>query len=77
METTELKNNIKKTAWAKRFKKKAAIISDLVVDIYKTDEYKNLWVVVPEIEPDFWLDCFKKRSDAVALCKKMNWRIIE
>ena len=48
METTELKNNIKKTAWAKRFKKKAAMDYDRAIQL----------------------------ADAVALCKKMKWRML-
>ena len=26
---------------------------------------------------DFWLDAFKYKKDAVALCKKMGWRVVK
>ena len=79
--------NIEKTAWAKRFKKEDSMsyeraielvsVPDLVVDIYQTDETgEKVWAIVPEDDPEFWLDAFKRKQNAVSLCKKMNWRIM-
>ena len=33
--------------------------------------------VVSMSDEEFWLDAFKYKKDAIALCKKMGWRVVK
>lgn len=76
--------NIEKTVWAKKLKKEEHISlynraieiasdPDLQVDIYKTDETGE-WVWAVSADDCFWLDSFKTKKEAIALCKTMGWK---
>lgn len=96
------RNELKKTAWAKRFKQEApseykaaidfAMTPDLDVIVYKdTIEThcfdkglvtKAVWAVAIsetdlQLDNSFWMDAFKLKKTAVALCKEMNWKIVK
>ncbi len=49
----------------------------LRVFIRPTDEngYRQ-WAICVEEKPDFWMDAFDTRTQAVALCKTMTWKMV-
>lgn len=79
------KQQIEKTSWAKEFKREClkyysdalqfALRTPLFVDIYKTDETGELLWVIQVKETTFWMDGFKTKKEAVALCKEMGWKV--
>jgi hypothetical protein len=38
---------------------------------------KGDWVIARPDEPDWWLWSYRNREDSVALCKLMQWEIVE
>ena len=49
----------------------------LRVFIRPTDENgERQWTIYVEEEPDFWMDAFDTRTQAVALCKTMKWKMV-
>jgi hypothetical protein len=34
------------------------------------------WVICVEERPEFWMDAFEIRSEALALCKLMGWKVV-
>jgi len=89
------RKELRKTAWAKRFKKgvaesyvydeaiRLAMKPGLEVLVYKSTALETpVWAIsVQETNsrPDdnFWMDAFKLKKDALALCKEMGWRVVE
>jgi hypothetical protein len=81
------KTELKKTKWAKEFKKECpdqyeealelALNPDLRVFIQKSDASGIvLWAVsTGELNPEFWLDAKKTKKEALALCKEMGWKV--
>jgi hypothetical protein len=76
------RNQIVRTAWAKRFKAndpgtyayaiKLACERGLVFEIVRTNESGPwLWVIAHR---GFWMDGFKTQKAAVDLCKRMGWK---
>ncbi len=73
--------------WAKSFKRmcsleyqkalKLAMSKDAVFYVYKTKEVMNgrSWAISPTPFGDFWMDCLRTKKAAVALCKRMGWKI--
>ena len=57
---------------------KFAMVPDLAVEIIRSDEAWEAgdyhWVI-KVIGEDFWMESFKKKREAISLCKKMNWTI--
>jgi len=50
---------------------------DLCVDIIRTDETGEVqWVIVPEVDPEFWLDSFASKTAALTFCRKIGWRLL-
>jgi hypothetical protein len=35
------------------------------------------WAITRENDPDWWLWAYRSREDSVALCKLMQWEIVE
>jgi hypothetical protein len=35
------------------------------------------WAITREHDPDWWLWAYRSREDSVALCKLMQWEIVE
>ena len=83
---------LKKTAWAKRVKKEShsvyleamnlAAKVGLEVLIYKSTALETpIWAisVYDGTDPDdnFWMDAFKTKREALALCKEMGWKVIK
>ena len=77
------------TAWAGEFKADSPVSypealayarrKDLRVHIYKTDEAGEvLWAIVVVDEDgtgDFWMDAKPTKKDAIALCRRMRWKV--
>ena len=81
------KEQLDKTKWAKGFKKDSpvsysralqyALQEPLYVHIYKNAESGTLLysIVASGDDIGFWMDSYKTKKEAVALCKKMGWKI--
>ena len=82
--------DIEKTEWARRFKAGApyqydealaiaARLSWVVLEHRDDHSAKDdcLWVILPDVNPEFWLDATPTKDEAVALCKTMGWAIKE
>jgi len=78
---------LENTDWARRFKVDApasyrqgidlAMQPGLRVFFRHTDKNgEPMWAICVEEAPDFWMDAFEKRLEAVALCKAMGWRVV-
>ncbi len=77
------------TAWAREFKADSPVsypealtyarCEDLRVYVRKTDEAGEvLWVIVVVDEGgsgDFWMDAKPTKKDAIALCRRMRWKV--
>lgn len=75
-------SELKKTDWAKTFKKENPRDYDLALEIaqeenleviiHKTDETGNWqWAIAVG---SFWLDSFKTKKEAKEMCKVMGWK---
>ena len=74
------------TAWGSQFDPsqliktaiKHLIRSNFQVELYPNTEtgYKR-WAIVTESDPTFWIDSFRTKKEAVALCKEMEWEVLE
>jgi len=81
------RKQLEKTKWAKTFLQEcpsaysqaiAMVLSPyLWVSIERRDfEDRADWVIiVGDSDPEFWLEISKTKKEAVALCKKMKWRL--
>lgn len=81
------KEELEKTEWAIEYKKcgspsyyialRYASQTPLFVNIYRTDESGEMvWAI--QVDGDtFWMDAKKTKKEAINLCKKMGWKIIE
>ena len=79
---------LKRSAWARRFKAacpsqydEALVLAQNtgMVRIEQRDDHcakgDFTWAVIPEANPEFWLDGLPTRSKAVALCARMDWPV--
>jgi len=79
---------IKSTSWARKFKRECPLQYDEAIYYASQHECRVAIIYSNELDPDvmeyaivvegteFWLDAFTTREEAVKLCNKMNWRII-
>ena len=79
---------IDQTAWAARFKagapyqlKEALDIAERLnwVVIEHRDDHSAkgdlLWAILPDVNPEFWLDATPTKDEAIAICESMGWPI--
>lgn len=82
--------NLKRTGWARRFKREAPYhyaealsIAERLhwVVLERRDDHSAkgdyLWAILPDIEPEFWLDATPTRAEAQAICAALGWPIKE
>ena len=82
--------NIEQTDWARRFKAGApyqyeealgiAARLNWVVLEHRDDHSAKgdyLWAILPDCNPEFWLDALSTKEEAIAVCKAMSWKIKE
>ncbi len=78
---------IESSDWATRFRADApvsyrqgldfAMSPTLRVFLKHTDENgEPQWAICVEEMPDFWMDAFEVKAEAIALCKAMGWKIV-
>lgn len=79
---------IKSTAWAKKFKRECPSAYDDAMDYASQPEVKVFIIKNNELDEKvlmysieipmthFWMDSFPTREEAVKLCEKMGWEII-
>ncbi len=77
-------DNIENTPWAKKFYKINPIDYNQGIDLarnpnldlflYHNKETDN-WLWSISTEDNFWMDSFKTKKEALALCKKMGWKL--
>lgn len=79
---------IKRSAWARRFRaacryqyKEAIALAQNVgqVVIEQRDDHSAkgdfTWAIIPDANPDFWLDGLDTKQKALALCGRMQWPV--
>lgn len=79
---------IKRSAWARRFQAacpsqydEAIMLAQNVgtVTIEQRDDHSAkgdyTWAIIPETNPEFWLDGMASREKAIALCTRMQWPV--
>lgn len=77
-----------RTDWAKDFRfncsdqyARAIEISQTLncVSVTQKDDHSfkgdYLWVVIPDIDPEFWLAAKETKEEAEALCREMGWSV--
>ncbi|EKD98129.1 MAG: hypothetical protein ACD_23C00570G0004 [uncultured bacterium] len=82
------REQIESSDWAKRFQAacptsyiEAIDLAERVlwVCVEQRDDHSSrgdyLWAVIPEIEPEFWLDALPTKRKAMAVCREMGWQI--
>ncbi len=82
--------DIEKTEWARRLKAGApfqyaeamaiaARLSWVALDHRDDHSAKGdlLWAILPDVDPEFWLDATPTKEEALGLCKSMGWNIKE
>jgi len=80
------RKEIEKTPWARRFKRSAPVSYRKAIDYASNPETEYflehtnetgemLWHIVVD-DTDFWMDSFKRKEHADALCKQMGWKVI-
>lgn len=80
--------SIEKSAWAARFKacapfqfKEALEVAERLnwVVIEHRDDHSAkgdcLWAILPDVNPEFWLDATPTKDEAIAICEAMGWLI--
>ncbi len=79
---------IKSTAWARKIKRECAYAYDDAMAYASQPEVRVNIIHSNELDGEhfeyaieveytqFWLDAFQTREEAVKLCSKMNWSII-
>ena len=80
--------SIEQSAWAARFKagapyqlKEALDIAERLnwVVIEHRDDHSAkgdcLWAILPDVNPEFWLDATPTKDEAIAICEAMGWPI--
>lgn len=80
--------NIEQTEWARRFKAGApfqyeealavaASLTWVVLDHRDDHSAKGdlVWAILPDVNPEFWLDATTTKEEAIAVCKEMGWTI--
>ena len=82
---------IKNSDWAKNFMEESPTSYDQAIkyacsDNFSVDLYHNtetgvpIWSIVACVDDyptDFWMDSFKTKKEALALCKEMGWRLVK
>jgi hypothetical protein len=54
-----------------------AMNPNLVVNVFKSKLETPIWVIVDVTDNgEFWLDSFPTKKEAIALCRKMKWKIV-
>lgn len=82
--------NIEQTEWACRFKAAAPYQYEEALEIAqrlkavvieRRDDHGAkgdfLWAIVPDVDPDFWLDAAPTRTEAESICASTGWPIKE
>ena len=83
------REELEKTEWAKKFKRDChsnyeegihyALDPNLIVDISTTKDWSlgflPMLAITPDCNPDFWLECFNTKNEALALCREMGWKV--
>src|SRR6516225_9792947 len=75
------------TDWARSFREEAPVSYREAIDfaaepglrvfLRHTDENGDpKWAICVEERPDFWMDAFNTRAEAVTLCKTMGWKVV-
>ena len=73
--------------WARRFRADAPVSYREALDFalepqlrvflrHAKESVEPQWVICVEERPEFWMDAFEARSEAVALCTLMGWRVV-
>jgi len=83
-------NDIQQTEWAHRFKVGAAYQYQEAIEIAqrlnwvtleRRDDHSSkgdcLWAILPDVNPEFWLDATPTREEAQQICASMGWPIKE
>lgn len=82
LEKTPWAITVRETApWAYDEAMELALSPNFEVIIISTNEMGN-WVYAIEAlkegkKTDFWMESYKRVEDAIALCERMGWRVIE
>lgn len=79
---------IRRSAWARRFKAtcpsqylEAVELAQNVgaVSIEQRDDHSKkgdfTWAIIPDADPEFWLDGLSTKEQALALCERMQWPV--
>ena len=45
--------------------------------IQSKDTGEILFAIIPSSVPDFWMDSFKTKKEALALCHSMGWKLLK
>lgn len=80
--------NIEQTEWARRFKAGAPFQYEEAlgiaarlnwVELDQRDDHSAkgdyLWAILPDVNPEFWLDATQTKEEAIAVCEAMGWTI--
>lgn len=80
--------DIENSEWAKRFHSESPFQLQEAISIAKTlksvvieqrDDHSAkgdyLWAIIPDCNPDFWLDATKTKKQAMAICREMGWKV--
>ena len=78
---------LESSEWARRFRADAPVSYREALDFAMEPQLRVFlrqieesvepqWIICVEERPEFWMDAFESRSEAVALCKVMGWRVV-
>lgn len=85
------RKELEKTPWAKKFKSECpssyeeaierALSPNFEVIIIHSHELEKRIYAIEALEEgektEFWMEAFEYKGDAIALCERMGWRIVE